>query len=336
MDMKLNSVPQLEWRSPETWVLIMLWLTAAVCGFLAWLLHQTILSVVTGLAGFLFIVALIWVLARVSPRAEDLPELTRAGKPRLSFSVRMVFLLGAALATFIVGLMIGTGAAPVLISGLTGLGLILVWRRDLNQRLLFAGAGVGLVCGLGILLLGNGDLSWAVFSGLCLPPSFISGILLLKRTGLARCRWMEGDLVPGLRSFLWGCALALPGALLNLLGNLQGGDSWVRHAWQPLFALIPALGEETWARLFLTTLCYAVLRPVSSYHPRWAVGVAVLIGALVHGFGHTGIDLFGLIIGSLLYGLPSALLFIKKDFEHAVGYHFLIDFVRFIAALLNG
>jgi F0F1-type ATP synthase assembly protein I len=64
--------------------------------------------------------------------------------------------------------------------------------------------------------------------------------------------------------------------------------------------------------------------------------VAVLIGALVHGFAHTGIDPFGLIIGSLLYGLPTALLFIKKDFEHAVGYHFLIDFVRFMAALLNG
>ena len=64
--------------------------------------------------------------------------------------------------------------------------------------------------------------------------------------------------------------------------------------------------------------------------------VDLLVGALVHGFAHTGIDPFGLVIGSLLYGLPTALLFIKKDFEHAVGYHFLIDFVRFVAALLNG
>jgi hypothetical protein len=87
--------------------------------------------------------------------------------------------------------------------------------------------------------------------------------------------------------------------------------------------------------LFLTTLCYAVLRPVSNQYPRRALAVSVLIGALMHGFAHTGIDPIGLIIGSLLYGLPAALLFIKKDFEHVAGYHFLIDFLRFGAALMN-
>jgi hypothetical protein len=337
--MRLQSAPT---SDPRRWInipvllLIALWSVSVVGELLSRFLRLTMIPIVAGLVSFAFIIVLIWVLARAKPQADDFPAITGAGKPRLSFGVRTVLILSAALATFVVGLMIGTGAAPLLVTGLFGLGLTLAWRRELDRRLLATGMAVSLLSGLGIALLGNGDPTWAIFNGLCLPPSFIGGILLLRRTGFGRVHWMDSGFIPGLRSFLWGCLLALPAALLNLLGNLQGGDTWVRHVWQPIYAFVPALAEETWARLFLTTLCYAVLRPVSGRHPRWAVGVAVLIGALVHGFAHTGIDPFGLVIGSLLYGLPTALLFIKKDFEHAVGYHFLIDFVRFLAALLNG
>jgi hypothetical protein len=336
MDVKQNLISTYRFGfAPTTLLLAFLWLVVAVCAILAWFLRLTILSVVIGLASFIFIVALIWILARARPQAEDLPDPTGSGKPRPGFGWRTLILLFAVLATFTVGLRIGTGAAPVLVAGLTGLGLTLAWRRNLDRCLLFAGAAVGLLCGLGTLLLGNGDLGWAIFNCLCLPPAFTGGLLLLRQTGMAHSRWQDKGFALGLRSFLWGCTLALPAALLNLLGNLQGSDTWVRHAWQPLYALVPALAEESWARLFLTTLCYAVLRPVSGRHPRWAIVVAVLIGALVHGFAHTGIDPFGLVVGSLLYGLPAALLLIKKDFEHAVGYHFLVDFVRFVAAFLQ-
>ncbi|MBE7385644.1 MAG: hypothetical protein F6J95_030125 [Leptolyngbya sp. SIO1E4] len=34
-----------------------------------------------------------------------------------------------------------------------------------------------------------------------------------------------------------------------------------------------------------------------------------------------------------LFGVPMGLLFVKQDFEHAAGYHFFIDFVRFWVAL---
>lgn len=95
---------------------------------------------------------------------------------------------------------------------------------------------------------------------------------------------------------------------------------------------MPGIAEETWARLFLTTFCYALLRPTTNQRPRRAVVVAVLVGALVHSFAHTGIDPLGLVIGGLLYFVPAALLFIKRDLEQAIGYHFLIVFVRFTAA----
>jgi hypothetical protein len=337
MDEKRN--PNSRYRlvsAPITLLLAFLWLVVAVCAVLAWFLRLTILSVVVGLVSFIFIIALIWELARTRPRAVDFPDLTGVGKSRFGFGVRIVLILGVALITFVIGLMIGTGAAPIMVTGLIGLGLTLAWRHDLDRRMVTSGVAIGLLAGLGIAVLGNGDLTWAIFNDLCLPPSFIGGMLLLRRTGLGRSCWMDSGFTPGLRSFVWGCVLALPAALLNLLGNLQGSDIWVRHIWQPIYAIVPAFAEETWARLFLVTLCYAVLRPVCGTHPRRAVIAAILAGILVHGFAHTGIDPIGLIIGSLLYGLPAALLFIKKDIEHAVGYHFLIDFIRFLTAFLNG
>jgi hypothetical protein len=150
---------------PMTWVLIVLWLTAAAGALLAWLLHLLFLSILTGLASFLFIVVLIWELARARPRAEDLPALAGEEKLRFSFCVRIVLIMVAVMLTFGVGLMIGTGATPVLVAGLAGLGLTLAWRHDLERRMVTSGVALGLLAGLGIIVLRNGDLTWAIFNG---------------------------------------------------------------------------------------------------------------------------------------------------------------------------
>jgi len=146
-----------------------------------------------------------------------------------------------------------------------------------------------------------------------------------------------------MRSLLMGCLLAVPPALANLDLGPVISDPWVDRWWKPLVAFSPGLAEETWARLFLTTLCYALLRPVTNQRPTRAVTAAVLIAALTHAAAH--VPTYGLlspngitflVFGGLLYGVPMGLLFVKRDFEHAAGYHFFIDFVRFGAALLRG
>jgi hypothetical protein len=316
--------------------MLILWLAAVISGAAGWLFHLTALSITAGVASFGFIVMLSVALVRSRPALAEIPGSPDGIKPRLGFALRSGLILLAVLFTFALGMVIGTGAGVLLVCALTGLGLVIAWRRELSGRLLLAAAAVGLFSGLGTFFLGNGDLTWALLTGISLVPVFSAGILLLRRSGLARSLWMDGRVVSGWRSFLWGCLLALPAAILNLLGNMQGSDSWIRHAWQPLYALVPAVAEEIWARLFLVTLCYTLLRPVSGRRPGRALAVAILAGALVHGFAHTVIDPLGLVIGSLLYGLPAGLLFVKKDFEQAVGYHFLIDFLRFGAAFLAG
>jgi membrane protease YdiL (CAAX protease family) len=136
-----------------------------------------------------------------------------------------------------------------------------------------------------------------------------------------------------------GIRAGLPAALLNVLGG-NPSDPWVRQWWHPLAAFAPGIAEEIAARLFLTTLCYALLRPTTNDHPRRAVLAAILIGAIVHSLAHlptleivSGHGVTFLIAG-LLYGVPMALLFIKRDLEQAIGYHFFVDFVRFLVAFL--
>lgn len=287
-----------------------------------------------GLSGFLFILVLIWALARARPAASELPAPEVFTALRRGFWVRTLLLFLGLVLTFFLGLVITPGASVMLACGLLGLILTLAWRAALTWKIAGIGLAIGLICLLGAAFLGTGDLTWALFTLLTIPPAFTGGALLLAHTHLGHVRLLEGRLLLVLNGFLVGCVLALPPALLENLGGMYLQDTFIVGWWQPLYAIVPALAEETWARLLLLSFCYAVLRPVSSAHPRRAIIVAILISALAFTFAHSGLDPLGFLYG-LLFSLPHALLFIKMDFEHAVGYHFLIDFARYVAAFLS-
>jgi hypothetical protein len=290
--------------------------------------------IVAALASLLFIGVLIKRLVHEAPHARDLPDLTPLVAPRLGFW-GLAFAIGLGLALVLaLGLFVGAGASVLLVACLVALMFVINWRDKLPMPMLLVGLAAGLLVGLGIALVERGQFAWALLNAVATPPLFAAGALLMRRSGLGQVRLLAGQGWWSLRSFAWGCALALPAAILNLLGNLQGRDAWVAHWWQPLAALDPAIAEEIWARLFLTTLMYALLRPVSNNRPGRALAVAVLLSALAHAFAHSGINPIGLVIGGLLYGVPAGLLFVKRDLEHAIGYHFLIDCVRYLAALI--
>jgi hypothetical protein len=321
--------------TPSHVLLSLLWLIAVAAGFLSLLPGLSGVRVVVGLSGSVFIVVLIRTLSRKEPYAADLPDMDFLLTPRLGFGTATAVMVTGIGVLCVIGLAVGLAASMISVSALIGAAITVSWRTQLTTRVVILGVLAGLIAGGGIVFLGNGDLSWAIFNLVTIPPLFTGGALLLSRTSLAHIRLLQGEYWLGLQGFLWACVLALPASLLNLLGNMQARDTWLEHWWQPLFAIVPGIAEETWARLFLTTACYALLRPATNPRPRRAVFVAILIGTLVWGFAHTGINPIGLVVGSLLYGIPTALLFIKYDFEHAVGYHFMIDFVRYVAALFQ-
>lgn len=314
-------------------ILALSWIATVASAVGSWILNLKELNIVVGLSGFAYMVILIWALARKKPHGADLPDLDFLVTPRMKFGVAAMSLLLVIGVVFVIGMMIGTAISLMSVSALIAVAITLSWRNQLNKQMVLIGVAFSLIAGFSILFLGNGDVQWAIFNSLTTLPLFTGGALLVSRTNFANIRLIQGQHAIGFRSFLWACILALPAAFFNLLGNLQQGDTWLVHWWQPLYAIVPGIAEETWARLFFTTFCYAILRPTDNQHPRRAIVLSVLAGALVHSFAHTGINPLGLIFGGLLYGIPTALLFIKHDFEHAIGYHFLIDLVRFSAAL---
>jgi hypothetical protein len=296
-----------------------------------------------------FVAGLVWYLSRTGPAAGSLPDLPLVRMPWMGFWGRVVFIV------IMLGLVYASGAVQhpwfmtVVFLTSIALGIIAAMRRRITPNLVRTAGLAGLAVAAAELLriLPTHDLSGnlfaIVFNALTIPPLFIAGGLLVEQTGLSQVRSLPGIVSPAVRSFLWGCLLAIPPALANLDLGPVISDAWVDRWWKPLVAISPGLGEETWARLFLTTLCYAILRPVTNLKPARAVTAAVLIAALTHAAVHVPtFSLLGpnglsmLLFGGLLYGVPMGLLFAKRDFEHAVGYHFFIDFVRFTAALLRG
>jgi hypothetical protein len=294
------------------------------------------------LMGVAFIVALIWYLSRTGKPAADLPDLVPFVLPGLSFWGMLWAIIISLGLLFAVGAVIRPWTVLVVASALFALGIIVVWRRRLSVRLVVLGLAASLVSALGIGGMKPGDSFAVLYTLVTTALLFSGGGLLLDYTGLAHVRMLKGQYTLGLGSFLWACVLALPPAFLNILGGVQTSDSWVDRWWKPpLCALAPGIAEETWARMFLTTLCYALLRPTTNGLPGRAVVAAVLIGALTHGLVHLPTTMtilspavFGPLLAGLMYGVPLALLFIKRDLEHAMGYHFFVDFVRFLAVLL--
>ena len=297
------------------------------------------LAIAAWVLGVAYIVTLAWWLAQSRPRAEDLPHLAPREGRRLNYR-------GTIWATVLVILIcfaLGAVAHPqlVLILALTIVSLALIARH--RSRLTWRMGAIGLAIGAGAILLTwatNGADPYMMGYLATMPILFMGGALLAETAGLGRVRLLEGDGRGAWQGFLLGAVLSLPPALLNLLGGAYRGDTHIQHFWDSLAALVPGVSEEVWARLLLTTLIYGLLRPVTNPRPRRALSAAILIAALTHSLAHlptlailspAGL---GYIVVGLAYGVPMGLLYAKRDLETAVGYHFFIDFLRFLAALV--
>jgi hypothetical protein len=137
-------------------------------------------------------------------------------------------------------------------------------------------------------------------------------------------------------SFLWGCLLFIPLGLIDTAAGGSIGMTWVDRWWIPLSQpWYSGIVEETWHRLFLVSLCYWLLRPAFSKHPAIAIVCAMLFSAITFGLGHGGTLLYRLLIMGLLHGLPMAVIFVKRDWEHAVGAHYMINMISTLMVFLK-
>jgi hypothetical protein len=164
----------------------------------------------------------------------------------------------------------------------------------------------------------------------------IAGGLLIKRTGLSSVQLFAGDYGKALKGFLWGCLFFVPLGLINAAsGSPEGDFQWLTHWWMPIsLPWFSGIVEEVMYRLLLLSLCYLMLRPAFRKSPQVAVIGAVLFSGIVFGLGH-GRCLHNLLTTGLLYGVPMAALFARRDWEHAVGAHYMVNFIPVLIVFLE-
>jgi hypothetical protein len=170
----------------------------------------------------------------------------------------------------------------------------------------------------------------------------LGAIGLLKAHDVLRFRLSGNDLALTGRSLGLGVLLGIPFAALNvLLFVFANGEEIVPEdvLTEVIMALKPAIMEEMAFRLLFMALAMVVLM---KFLPRKiAIASAIFMAIVFHSAVHVPdllasnplMALVMVAITGLLFGLPMALLAYKRDIETAIGFHWVIDAVRFSLGL---
>lgn len=285
-----------------------------------------------------YVGALIWHLARTGRAFNQLPEL----RPQLLSGWRYGAWLPV-LGIFILLLLTivsddGVDILLLLLIVATAW-LLLAWRREIRLRSVVQALLVALIAYLAALpAVDNGFLTESthlLLAGLS-APMFVAGGLLSERTKLGGIQLHTGRYGGALRGVLWGSLLFVPLGLINAADGSPGTDiTWVTEWWLP-FSLpwFSGIAEETLFRLLLVGLCFFLVRPAFRTQPALAVTIAVLFSGITFGLGH-GRTVERFLTTGLLYGVPMAVVFAKRDWEHAVGAHYTVNMIPWLTVFLE-
>jgi len=334
-DLGSGTISRVQW-APHQLLLVVVWLI--VTGILAAALSQgaretgafelwtTVLQ-----AGY--VAALLWFLSRTGASLGELPE---AGPEWLRKSKSGRILASTGLALLLAMAVLSDDGDDLLLLFMMGatIWILIVWRREIRLRRVVVGLALAVATILAGLPFRGKDLisdTGIFLLAAFVLPMFIAGGMLIDRTGFGGSQLHLGRYRASAVSFLRGCALFVPLGLVNAVDDSPGtGFTWVTEGWMPLsLPLFSGIAEEAWFRLLLVTLCYFLLRPVFRRNPQAAVICALLFSAVIFGLGH-GRSLDRLLTTGLLYGLPMAAVFAKRDWEHAVGAHYMINMIPWV------
>ncbi len=250
---------------------------------------------------------------------------------------------------------IGNPATIVLFSlcflamAITGIALTFRYRRNLAPGDLTAPLFLAALVGVAI----QAEYSYNGWTAIIpyYPPAFnavetffisLGAVALLKSHPVLRFDLAGNDLAAAARSLGLGVILGIPFAAINAMFFIFiNGKAIVTQdiIAEAIIALRPAIMEEAAFRLLFMGLAIVVLLTVL---PRHIAIVGALVMAIVfHSAAHVpdlllsnpAMALANVVLTSLLFGLPMALLAYKKSIETAIGFHWVIDAVRFALGL---
>lgn len=207
--------------------------------------------------------------------------------------------------------------------------IIIKYRKRVTKSLFIKGLLIGGICSIAQYNYLPSLL--AIFIGALF--FYISASILNDKFSLTTIHFNTNSYSKLIKSFLIGCLLALPMALSNLSDVIATNPyTWINHLWQTILAFNFVLLEETWVRLFIITFIYVLL--ISKSEKRIIpIATAILISSALFGLTHyPGVDIQNCIKIAILYGLPLGILFVKRDFETVVGFHFIINFISAVSS----
>ncbi len=214
--------------------------------------------------------------------------------------------------------------------------LLIKWHA-LEKRNALIGLVLGVLTALSHWLHEPNYLASAL-QGLAVWLTFVAGTVLFREMKTAGVKSFEPPLSKLGGSLLFGVAVAIPLAVINdLYFYMNSGVVRFQNVFFSAFeALRPGISEESLYRFFVLAFCLSLLR--RSEHTRLALLVSIGLAVIPHSLNHlpdlfldnAPMGLFMLTMTSLLFGLPMALLQVKRNFETAVAFHWFIDFARFL------
>lgn len=217
----------------------------------------------------------------------------------------------------------------------TAIAVILIRWKQLTLRTVLIGLTLGIVSAVSHWQH-DPYIFWCGQEGLAVLFCYSAGVLLFKGREVTIGAFnMPGILQ--LKNAGIGILFALPLAILN---NLYFYSNSGPIQFKPLLvsaleALSPAIHEEIVFRFFILALVLYLLR--YNLPDKRVMILAVFLSVVPHSFNHLPelflqnpvMGLVMLLATSLLFGLPMALLQIKKDLGSAIAFHWFIDFARF-------
>ncbi len=176
-----------------------------------------------------------------------------------------------------------------------------------------------------------------IVTSVCVMVTFYSACRLYELADIENVSIHIG-IVKSIRYFGLGAVISIPIAVLNVLYFSLSRQINMRNMLSSaVFALKPAIAEEVVFRFFLLSYVYYLFRGKAETRLKNILIYILLI--IPHELLHYP-DLFVespswavvmSIVGSIVFGLPMALLMKKKNLQMAIGMHWFIDFARFVA-----
>lgn len=214
--------------------------------------------------------------------------------------------------------------------------VIMSWR-DLTRRAVLLGLVLAMLSALSHWLHDT-SFSWSLQEGIAVWLCFLAGVILFKEKDVAAVPAFQLPLANIGQSILIGILFAIPLTVINnLYFYVNAGGLQIQNVFSSAFeALSPAIHEEIVFRFFVLALVLNLLKFSTS--PRWAMAIAVFLSVVPHSLNHLPdlllenpiMGLAMLAATSLLFGLPMAILQVRRNLETAISFHWFIDFARFL------